>query len=544
MIDNGLDRVASPILPKVKLAFPTIMSDEEDELPIWNGLSGSVGRRGPNLSNRSEGGRDSPGSRSRTWSQNSQTTTTTTLRTKKTEHRSYRYSMPSFDALNDEYGTTSNEVTPRSHSSTSGSNPTHSSTPTKNSTNSNSQIPFPTSGSNRRTTTTSFHNPTPRSTKTSVPIRETRRSSPLPPFPPSLNSTSIPSKSTSSNPFDAIFHRRPSNNSNRTSSYHSHISDSSSFDPPNSRSNQMRTSMRNASLPLVAPLMNMFMFFIVTSIACCSISAVLAAGFGLTLYDDCGRRVKLLREGIEGVSLTNMGRIVGGAVGEWAKEATKRLKAGSSGIRTVRVRVNRRRDESSEEEEGEGNDRESRSTSPMRTAFDSEEINSDGLRYKSNFERNMNSRSRSRIRRKSNSPAVSSAPSSTGILTKRFPTRFFPRFFTSTPEQRFRNEDLSNQVEDWFSDEDNLPFEVPTSTPHPSRPSSPPPSPAPSPSPPLTSTSSSSSQSSSKPTRPLPPRPPYSLLVPSIIFALIYTLLKVTFDYWRGNRRPRAHSRN
>lgn len=74
----------SPILPKVKLAFPSTMSDEED----WSPLVGGSATPLPGGSMREGGAR-------RTWSQ-------TTTTTRKTEHRSRRYSVPTSDQLYDE----------------------------------------------------------------------------------------------------------------------------------------------------------------------------------------------------------------------------------------------------------------------------------------------------------------------------------------------------------------------------------------------------------------------------------------------------------
>lgn len=73
---------------KAQLAFPSIVSDDEDWSPLAGGAPGDSSDWHP----RSSGGAASR----RSWSQ-------TTTTTRKTEQHTYRYSLPSFDYLYDEH---------------------------------------------------------------------------------------------------------------------------------------------------------------------------------------------------------------------------------------------------------------------------------------------------------------------------------------------------------------------------------------------------------------------------------------------------------
>lgn len=81
----------SPSQHKTKLAFPTIILDNDDD---WSPLVGGAPDDPSSWSARGVGAKSRS---SRTWSQ------TTTTTTHKTEHRSYRYSMPGFDELQDDF---------------------------------------------------------------------------------------------------------------------------------------------------------------------------------------------------------------------------------------------------------------------------------------------------------------------------------------------------------------------------------------------------------------------------------------------------------
>lgn len=280
------DDPTSPILPKVRLAFPKIMSDEEDEGP-WS--SGS--RSGNGGSQAGGASAASSGSRPRTWSK-----TTTTRRT---EHRSFRYSMPAFEHLYND------DVANSNGSSSSGSRGANS--PRHSPSLSTSSIPFPQNASSRRPTHSTSSATNVRPTRTSLPSRRP--------------ATSFGSSSSASNRFDRLFDPStlPSRHYNSTDPYtFSEPALQPLRDPP-----PLVTTLTTTTLPFIKPFLHLFFLLVISAIAACSISAVLVTGFGLTFVDDCGRRVASLREGfgvsqkrmrmsIEGVR-AGMGRMLGGA---------------------------------------------------------------------------------------------------------------------------------------------------------------------------------------------------------------------------------------
>lgn len=294
------DDPTSPILPKVKLAFPTIMSDEEDE-GLW-----SSGPRSANGGSQAGGGSTASSTpRSRTWSK--------TTTTRKTEHRSFRYSMPAFEHLYDD------DTTNSSGTSSPGTRGT--STPRHSPSLSTSSVPQNTSSRRPIHSTSSFSNARP--TRTSLPSRRP--------------ATSFGSSSSASNRFDKLFDSSPlpSRHYNSTDPYSMGEPPLQPLrDPP-----PLVTTLTTTTLPFVKPFVNLFFLLVISAIAACSISAVLVTGFGLTFVDDCGRRVQSLRAGfgagqkrmkgsIEGVR-AGVGRILGGARGAldlavWAAGA-KRL---------------------------------------------------------------------------------------------------------------------------------------------------------------------------------------------------------------------------
>lgn len=437
---------ASPILPKVRLAFPTIMSDEEEEEVAWSS------RRYTTISGASDGkGKYDGGARPRTWSQK----TTTTRRT---EHRSVRYSMPSFEQLDDTGSSTASSPPASSYSP-------RVSLPSSQSTSYVPGPPSPSSYSRRPTmSTTSASAGYARASRTSLPSRRPSNSfsgsgpSGAARFDSTYRSASPPSSSTfprASRPksYDASYDFRTP----------------SAIIPP--------TPSRDLStLPFLKPFVNVFLLLLISTVACASVSAILFTGFSLTFYDDCGKRVRLIRDGIgqgqkrvqdgiEGVR-AGMGRMLGGAKGAlglagWAAGAgAKRLTNGRE-----------------------------RGSFPRKGGAPAPVDGDEGY-LGPTFKNYSRGRSKSR-RRKSCSPSVGGPP----------------RFDAAREVPPMANPDEGAGA--WQSDEDAMPYDVPPSTPR-----------------------RSPSPSSRRPH--LPPRPPMRILIPSIILALLYTLGKVAWGVWMG----------
>lgn len=81
----------------------------------------------------------------------------------------------------------------------------------------------------------------------------------------------------------------------------------------------------------------------------------------------------------------------------------------------------------------------------------------------------------------------------------------------------------------WTDEEDATPYDVPHTTPWGSRPASPPP------------LQHRPSPSSPRPDA-MPPRPPLRILIPSILFALLYTLVKVGWAWWNEQKAARMRT--
>lgn len=454
VVADEVEDPASPILPKVRLAFPTIMSDEEEE-------DGWGSKRYTTVSGGSEGkGRlEVPVAvRPRTWSQK----TTTTRRT---EHRSVRYSMPSFEHLQDDTGSSSASTPP--NYSPRVSLPSSQSTPYLSSPSS------PSSYSRRPTTSTSSASASyARTTKTSLPSRRSSNS-----FSGSNTATRFDSPYRSGSPSSASSFPRPSRPRAYDAQYDFRAP--AAVPPPKSP----RASAGIDSLPFIKPFINVFVLLLISTIACASISAVLVTGFSLTFYDDCGKRVRLIRDGIgegqkrvqDGIDgfRAGMVRMLGASKGAFG------LAGWAAGVGAKRLTNGRER------------------VSFAKTSRHGEEGGQDGGEgyLGPTFKNYSRGRSRSR-RRKSCSPSVGpprfdaarEVPASTSTTT------------TGNPDEG---------AGAWQSDEDAMPYDVPPSTPR-----------------------RSPSPSSSR--RQLPPRPPLRILVPSIILALLYTLGKVAWGVWMG----------
>lgn len=262
------------------------------------------------------------------------------------------------------------------------------------------------------------------------------------------------------------------------------------------------------------PIMSLFAFLVVSTVACFSISAVLLASFSLTFYDDCGRRVgavqrsigtgrRRFRGSIEGVK-TGMERVVGGARGAlelavWAAGAKK------PEVRAAPTMV------MSDLEDGSENEERDLSPAPLPSTKAGSKA----------------SRTRSRTRRR-RSTAGAATSGRRPNLDRSFNSTSDAPFDPSNADAAETASYTPSQTNTWTDDEDAPPYEVPHTTPWGSRPPS---------APPYRRSSRPSSSTGGSP-RPdaLPPRPPLKILIPSVLFALLYTFVKVVWALWREER--------
>ncbi|SGY62472.1 BQ5605_C007g04696 [Microbotryum silenes-dioicae] len=220
--------------------------------------------------------------------------------------------------------------------------------------------------------------------------------------------------------------------------------------------------------------------------ACLAIGSVLVSSIALTFYDDCGERIVVVRKGIEGSRRrvrgsiedvrAGVGRVVGGARGAvelvvWATSARM----------------------------------------PNTSVLDNVELDLDYEPFAEN---------RDAVTFSSSSSTAASQP---GTTPERGPTLRNCQSSTTPasrpPRDRQSSSTSSRDSGIWTEhEEDNLPFNAPFTTPHPSRSASP--------------TRGARGGNDQAPPQ-LPPRPPLSILVPSIIFALTYTIWTVLSNFWR-----------
>ncbi|SCZ89083.1 BZ3500_MvSof-1268-A1-R1_Chr1-1g00942 [Microbotryum saponariae] len=234
------------------------------------------------------------------------------------------------------------------------------------------------------------------------------------------------------------------------------------------------------------PVLSALTFLLISTMACLAIGSVLVSSIALTFYDDCGERIVVVRKGIEGSRRrvrgsiedvrAGVGRVVGGARGAvelvvWATSAQV----------------------------------------PTTSVFD-------------NFELDLDYETFAEIRDAVTfSSSSSTAASEPGTTPERGPTLRNSQSSTapaSRPPRERQSSSTSNSDSGIWTEheEDNLPFTAPFTTPHPSRSASP----------------TRGARGGNDQARPqLPPRPPLSILVPSIIFALTYTIWTVLSNFWR-----------
>lgn len=431
---------------------------------------------------------------------------TTTVR--KTERRQVRISLPEFDNLFDT-DDLSHPSSSRSHrystTSTSSTSTTTQTLPSRSSAYSSFRASRPNSpsgvGKVRRSTSQT------RSTRSSLPPRRTssstREASPAGAGAAATWSGRSPSSRSSgpsaSSPF---FHRSLGGGGGTTSDGRRLPSSSSATDSVDINDPfAFANAVSESTMPYVTPVVSAFTFLAVSAVAALTISAVLFASFSLTFYDDCTSRVGSVRAG--------MGRLIGNAreVLDLAVRATAEVYGTDSAGRSGSGRA------------GGGR------RPPRPTTIDEEEDDEAATARRS--------------RSHSNSAPSTPTPSSSGTTTPRSNGHHHPPFGPFSPVRPFTSTSLpphhataaaGHQEPDldrdpeagWNTDDDALPYDVPHSTPYASRPSSPHRRSR-------TSTSSTSASSpdasTKKPT--LPPRPPLAVLIPSVVFALLFTIAKV-----------------
>lgn len=510
------DTDSKPILPKTRIPFPAVFSDDSAD-----------GFGSPGKSRRRSSGTRREGRRIV-----SQETTTTTT-TRKLERRKIRYSASILDEMSD-----SNLPLPMEPTKTSKSQPllahrSHS----------------PGHASTSRSHSHSSSRPKHRSTAS--PRRSTSNIYPISPPPSSPTSPRVHSHSRRRKSSSIS---RPSRlSTNQLVLHSSSDSPSSPFDDPTTFAN----ALGDTTLPLFRPFVNMFTFLLVSSFCCMTVSAVLVASFSLTFYDDCGRRLSGLNRslragarsiegGIGGVR-EGMGKMLGNARGAIDSAVKAAEGITTNGDEEGGHRENHHRDGSKRtamptvtEEDNEGDDERDH-------ADEDEEQMGNSQRDKGKN----GSRSRSRTR-----TAAGGAPRTQGWRFRPSPgpsnlRRSFNPFSSfstppspidPTPPSPHTEPPLSTSSEPksgWATDEDALPYEVPHPTPYTSRPASPHRSPRSR----QSSSSSSHSNNNNNEAPPLPPRPHLAVLLPSLFLAVFLTLAKLAYSFWKHSQEKREELR-
>ncbi|GAA5840702.1 hypothetical protein JCM9279_007407 [Rhodotorula babjevae] len=471
---------------------PSIYSDPAVPFPTASDEPPRSAAAGPSSFKSREG---TPGrSDSRKRASHPTMTTSTTTATRKTERRQVRYSFPGLDHL----------VAPGPHAG-----PHRPRSPSTGSSRARSP-----SGTSRKASAPLA----PRSTRRSSSKHDPHSSAPKPQQPP---------------------HHQQQQQRWRSSSYSTPATSSPFFRRSSSASSyaiQRRQStlggdhgalLPAGSAPFLRPLVNAFAFFVVSAVAALTISAVLATSFSLTFYDDCSRRVghvqRSLGGSIEGVR-AGMGRMIGNARG--ALDLAVRAAGGTTAIGGGGPSAYSRmpaaaHSPSAVDAESAERRRTTIPTVPQaqEPELETDDIAAGGARIRSKRTRTSSAQA--------DSPAAP-APASPSPSKRRRP--FFrpsPPSFTpsSSPPASMPREVAEPGSTDhsgtatpgWRTDDDDgasLPFQVPPSTPRSSRAASP-------------------LRTGPSP-RALPPRPPLAVLIPSVVFALLFTLCKVLFQAWKG----------
>ncbi|GAA5991424.1 hypothetical protein JCM5350_006922 [Sporobolomyces pararoseus] len=499
------DRESAPILPKTRISFPSVFSDDSaDEL------------RG--MTRKEKKNKKTP--RRRVVSQ--ETVITTTTSTRKLEKRKIRYSTSILDELNDEplrQLRASNKVSP--------------------SRDSRSKSPIP-SDFRSRAVNPSQRNSSPR------PSLQRRQSTASPRRSISRQRSRITSQSpSSSSPFSSrSSRRRKSSSTSRPPPLSDALilhSDSTSSETPlysidDDYPLYYSPAFTDSSIPLFRPVVNLFTFLLVSSFCCLTVSAVLVTSFSLTFYDDCSRRLSGLNRslrtgrrsiegGIGGVR-EGMGRVLGNARG-----AIESAVKAAEGITTTN-----------------GESHSGLKSTAMPTVTVTEEGESSGEEEQSiDSEVTVGGKGKGRqsSKTKNGSGGGGGSPRTSAWRCRSSPLRRsfnpFAAFTPASPTSATADQSKSG----WATDEDALPYEVPHPTPRSSRPASPHRSPRSyqssasvpeeghesSSTPPPSSTSTSSF---------LPPRPHLAILLPSLLLAVFLTLAKLGYSFWKASKERQA----
>ncbi|GAA6003846.1 hypothetical protein JCM10207_006433 [Rhodosporidiobolus poonsookiae] len=413
----------------------------------------------------------------------SQTTTTTTTTTqRKTERRRVRYSLPDLEHLFDENFP---PVRPSPHHRSSSSSSTSKLSSAFLANRSHSPSPGPSrarspSGKVRRTSSS----------------RSRRRSSLYDDTPPKHSASSnwdwnSPGPRNAGPASSSPFFARSFGGGNGLALQRRNSSQTD--DDASDEVSAFATALTETTMPFVRPVVSAFAFLAVWAVAALTVSAVLLASFSLTFYDDCAQRLGSVHRSLGGVR-AGMGRLIGNARG--ALDLAVRA-AGSINV--------------SGEPDGLGgagaHGRKRRTAMPTVQEEDAnEEGDVDG------FFRSKRSRTTKEPHSRTSS---NTSGSSSGSASPRATFASPLRPFTS-----FSGADERTTEAGWGTDEDALPYDVPHPTPSTSRPASPHRQP----------------RSRTPSGTALPPRPPLAVLIPSVILALLFTLVKLVAGAVKGQK--------
>ncbi|BGP18542.1 hypothetical protein JCM10213v2_006608, partial [Rhodosporidiobolus nylandii] len=264
-------------------------------------------------------------------------------------------------------------------------------------------------------------------------------------------------------------------------------------------------TLTETTMPFVRPVVSAFAFLAVSAIAALTVSAVLLTSFSLTFYDDCAQRLGHVQRSLGGVR-AGMGRLIGNARG--ALDLAVRATAGPVSPSTAASSAaDAKRAESG------------RTAMPAVQDDDSVTAGDEQGQETSGAEGGPD-------------PVRSRGGSSSAAPGRAYPTPFLSplRRFTSTFPNPSPSQGEPVDAGGWGTDEDALPYDVPHPTPHVSRPPSPHRGRAP------RSRTSTGSSSASSTGSALPPRPPLAVLIPSVIFALLFTLAKLLAGAIKGKK--------
>ncbi|KAK4057053.1 hypothetical protein OIO90_001953 [Microbotryomycetes sp. JL221] len=429
----------SPILPKVRLSLPTHLTDEEDWPPRVSTSAKPSSSRRVSYATEAKGKVVT----------SAETTTTTTTARKTTEKRIYRRSrLPaSLDIPHDDTGDLySRSSSPRSvrHNLARPSLSSSSRARSGSSSSIASTSLLSDNHARRRRKDSSTHG-------SGIPVRASK---------PSLLSP----KAALSLP---------------------------QFDPQ-----ALGQALSASSHHLLKPFITAFAVLFISTLACCSVFAVLASSYSLSMYDDCYQRFGDLQRGIGSGRKRIKGSIQGvrQGMGKMMGSATRALDLVVWVSGAKRIYIARGIISEDERTSGDANARDDDS-------YTDSSLSDDGRGAPHDRPRN-HSQSRPPLRR-GRSSRVKSVPTSSRPTPE--------RLFDESQDDR-RGPD---GAETWTDDE-QPPFDVPPTTPFTSRPGS------------------RRNSPSRGPT--LPPRPPMRVLLPSIIFASLFVALKLIRLLW--TRQP------